>query len=400
MVTDQKTTDWPLVLHCVLVGVIAALHFGKLPPAMPIIREDLGLSLIAGGWAASIFSLTGVVLGLFAGALGDRVGQRVVLMCGAGALAIGSLIGGYAETELGLLISRFIEGIGFTVATVPAASVIAEATAPKDRHRALALWGAYFPIGLFLIMIVAPYVINSVGWRPLWQGSGWLTLAWMVVLWRATAGYGVSDQGRIRESFWPSIRLTLTRWAPWLLAGLFGLFAFQTVALLTWFPTFLVEERGADLVTASLMLALLMVFNIAGNMTAGSLLSRGLPLWKLYSITGAIICLLSIIIYASVFSDLVRLIACMAFTLVGGMLPAAIFAGAPIYAPTPAQIGTINGLIVMVLSMGQLGGPVVSAAIVEITGQWESVGWVMGAACIGIVILGLLIRNVDKKLMS
>jgi MFS family permease len=399
MVNDQKTTDWPLVLHCVLVGVIAALHFGKLPPAMPIIREDLGLSLIAGGWAASIFSLTGVVLGLFAGALGDRIGQRIVLMLGAGALAVGSLIGGYAETESGLLFSRFLEGIGFTVATVPAAAVIAEATATKDRHRALALWGAYFPMGLFLIMIAAPFVINSVGWRPLWQGSGWLTLAWMVILWRGTAGYGASDQGRVRESFWPSIRLTLTRWAPWLLSGLFGLFAFQTVALLTWFPTFLVEERNVDLVTASLMLALLMVFNTAGNMTAGSLLSRGLELWKLYSVTGVIICLLSVAIYSPFLPDLVRLIACMAFTLIGGMLPAAIFAGAPIYAPTPAQIGTINGLIVMLLSMGQLGGPVVSAAIVEATGRWESVGWVMGAASLGIVILGLLIRGVDKKVM-
>jgi MFS family permease len=400
MITDQKITDWPLVTNCVLVGVIAAIHFGKLPPALPIIRQDLGLSLIAGGWAASIFSLTGVVLGLFAGALGDRIGQRIVLMLGAGFLAAGSLTGGYAETESGLLISRFLEGVGFTLATVPAASVIAEATEKKDLHRALALWGAYFPMGLFLIMIAAPYVINSVGWRPLWQGSGLLTLAWMIVLWRATAGYGVSDQGRIRESFWLSVRSTLTRWAPWLLSGMFGLFAFQTVALLTWFPTFLVEERGMDLVTASLMLALLMLCNTAGNMTAGSLLTRGLELWKIYIVTGAIICLLSIVIYSSALPDLVRLIACMAFTLIGGMLPTAIFSGAPLYAPTPAQIGTINGLIVMVLSMGQLGGPIASAAIVEVTGRWENVGWVMGIASIGIVILGLVIRNIDKELIS
>ena len=397
MISDQKTTNWPLVLHCVLVGVIAAVHFGKLPPAMPIIRQDLGLSLIAGGWAASIFSITGIVLGLFAGALGDRLGQRVVLMWGAAALAVGSLIGGYAETESALLLSRFLEGIGFTVATVPAAAVIAEVTANKDRHRALALWGAYFPIGLFFIMIAAPFVIDAFGWRALWQGSGWLTLVWMGILWRATADYGAEDKGRSRHSVWPNIRITLTRPGPWLLSIMFGLFALQTVALLTWFPTFLVEERGTDLVTASLILAMLMLFNVAGNLTAGSLLSRGLSLWKLYSVTGAVVCFISIGIYSPVLPDSMRLVGCMAFLLIGGMLPGAIFAGAPVYSPTPAQIGTINGLIVTVLSIGQLGGPVVAAAIVELTGHWETVGWLMGASSVGISILGLLIRNVVKK---
>jgi len=397
MTPNRETTNWPLVLNCVLAGVIAAIHFGKLPPAMPIIRQDLGLSLIAGGWVASIFSVTGIVLGLFAGALGDRIGQRVVMMWGAGALAVGSLIGGYAETESALLLSRFLEGIGFTVASVPAAAIIAEVTADKDRHRALALWGAYFPIGLFFIMIAAPFVINGLGWRALWQGSGWLTLVWMGFLWRATAGYGAADKGRSRRSVWPNIQITLTRPGPWLLSGMFGLFALQSVALLTWFPTFLVEERGSDLVTASLMLALLMPFNVAGNLTAGSLLSRGLPLWKLYSITGAVICFISIGIYSPVLPDSVRLIGCMAFLLIGGMLPGAIFAGAPVYSPTPAQIGTINGLIVTVLSIGQLGGPVVSAAIVELTGRWETVGWLMGASSVGISILGLMTRSIVKK---
>jgi MFS family permease len=396
MTPNRETTDWPLVLHCVLVGVIAAVHFGKLPPAMPIIRQDLELSLIAGGWAASIFSITGVILGLFAGALGDRVGQRVVLMWGAGCLAVGSLIGGYAATESSLLLSRFLEGIGFTVATVPAAAVIAEVTAGKDRHRALALWGAYFPIGLFFIMVAAPFVIDGFGWRALWQGSGWLTLIWMGFLWHATAGYGADDKGRTRHSVWPNIRITLTRRGPWILAIMFGLFALQSVALLTWFPTFLVEERGTDLVTASLMLALLMLFNVAGNLTAGSLLSRGLSLWKLYSVTGAVICFISIGIYLPALPDSVRLAGCMAFLLIGGMLPGAIFAGAPVYSPTPAQIGTINGLIVTVLSVGQLGGPVAAAAIVELTGHWETVGWLMGASSIGIAILGLMIRNAVK----
>lgn len=396
MTPNKTTTDWPLVLNCVLVGVIAALHFGKLPPAMPIIREDLGLSLIAGGWAASIFSITGVILGLFAGALGDRVGQRVVMVCGAGFLAVGSLVGGYAETESALLMSRFLEGIGFTVATVPAAAIIAEVTADTDRHRALALWGAYFPIGLFFIMVAAPFVVETVGWRALWQGSGWVTVAWMGQLWRATAGYGAADQGHTRQSVWPNIRITLTRKGPWILSCMFGLFALQSVALLTWFPTFLAEERGVGIVTASLLLAVLMLFNIAGNLIAGSLLSRGVPLWKLYAVCGMIICFLSIVIYSPDMSDGLRLASCMAFLLIGGFLPGAIFAGAPVYAPTAAQIGTINGLIVMVLSVGQLGGPVLAAGIVELTGHWESVGWVGGASSVGISILGILIRNVRK----
>ena len=49
---------------CVLAGVSAALHVGKLPPALPVLREALGVSLVQAGFLLSLVQLAGMTLGL------------------------------------------------------------------------------------------------------------------------------------------------------------------------------------------------------------------------------------------------------------------------------------------------------------------------------------------------
>src|SRR3954464_12886334 len=44
--SDQ--TRWPVVLITVAGGIVAALHVGKISPALPAIRSNLGLDLVQG----------------------------------------------------------------------------------------------------------------------------------------------------------------------------------------------------------------------------------------------------------------------------------------------------------------------------------------------------------------
>ena len=82
-----QETRWPVVWVAFGAGIIAATHIGKLPPALPMLRAELGAGLVMGGWIASMISCTGFALGLFAGSLADRFGQRRMLMFGLFALA-------------------------------------------------------------------------------------------------------------------------------------------------------------------------------------------------------------------------------------------------------------------------------------------------------------------------
>lgn len=38
----------------VAAGMVAAFHVGKLPPALPAIRDELGLGLVAAGWLVAL----------------------------------------------------------------------------------------------------------------------------------------------------------------------------------------------------------------------------------------------------------------------------------------------------------------------------------------------------------
>lgn len=48
-------------------GVVDALHVGKLPPALPVLRDVLGISLLQAGFMLSLVPLAGMTLDLLTG---------------------------------------------------------------------------------------------------------------------------------------------------------------------------------------------------------------------------------------------------------------------------------------------------------------------------------------------
>ena len=57
-------------------GVSAALHVGKLPPAIPVLREALGIGLVEAGFLLSAVQIAGMTLGLFIGLMADPAQMR------------------------------------------------------------------------------------------------------------------------------------------------------------------------------------------------------------------------------------------------------------------------------------------------------------------------------------
>ena len=69
--------------------------------------------MITAGWVASVITLTGAITGIATGVIADRLGYRRVLMIGILALIVGSLLGGLSRSAGSLLVSRFVEGVGY-----------------------------------------------------------------------------------------------------------------------------------------------------------------------------------------------------------------------------------------------------------------------------------------------
>ena len=58
------------------------MQVGKLGPSIPVLRDDLGLSLVDAGYALSIFTLLAILLAVPLGAFSTFFGRRSIIVFG------------------------------------------------------------------------------------------------------------------------------------------------------------------------------------------------------------------------------------------------------------------------------------------------------------------------------
>lgn len=389
-------TNWPVILMAWGAGIAAAAHIGKLPPVLPFIRADLGLDLVTGGWVVSTINLTGIVLGVISGVLGDKVGQRRLVMMGLSALALGSLLASQADGAATILLARFIEGIGFAATVTTAAALIVQAAEPQDRKRALALWATFFPVGIILMMLVASVVGASGDWRSLMLLASGLTLAWLAIFSIGTRHFAPASLPK-GLSLGANLKRVARAPAAWFMGLAFCAFAIEQMAVVGWLPSFLIETRATSVLMASLATSGMLLVLIAGNFWTGIQLTRGRSYWLLISASALGLMAATFVIFDDSLADWLRYGGVLAFGLVGGVTSAAILASPAAFAPSMAQLGTFSGFLTTGSSTGQfLGPPLLAAVVAAGGGAWED-GLTLTIAC-SLVILGagLVIRRIEK----
>ena len=115
------STSWLAVAAIAVAGIVAAFQIGKLPAALPVLRAELGLSLVEAGWIVSALAAVGVATGMVWGFVADRFGHRRMLLSGLGVVVLGTALGSFAGTGTELFLTRLVEGCGYvTVLTAGA----------------------------------------------------------------------------------------------------------------------------------------------------------------------------------------------------------------------------------------------------------------------------------------
>lgn len=393
--TGTGRTRWAEVTAAFGAGVIGAAHIGKVPALIPIIRAEFAMDLLAAGWVVSIFSATGMVAGMAAGLLSDRLGHRRVALAGVILLATGSAVGSDSASAGVLLATRFIEGLGYIVAVVAAPSIIAEAALPADRRLAVGVWGAFMPTGMGALLLASPFLEQWLGWRGLWLAMAMATGAWALVM--AGAFRGRIATHEVPEAPWRNFAITIIARGPWLLALCFGSYTLAWLALMVWLPTFMVEERGLSVGLAASVTVIAVLVNLPGNLMGGWLLHKGIPRGTVIAIAAVTMIVSGPLIFLDLLSDGPRYAVCLVYSFAAGFVPAGVFSGAPLLAPGPGQIATTNGLIVQGSHLGQFFGPAVLAATVTWTGGWQAGAWVFVACGVGALAFAVAIGREEAR---
>lgn len=398
---NPSTTQWPIVWVALGAGVVAASHIGKLPPALPQLSAELEAGLVMSGWIASMISAIGFALGLIAGAIADRIGQRRVLIFGLFMLAAGSLLGTFALSSDFMLVARFIEGLGFTATVITCGAIISRATTDNDRKWALGIWAAYMPIGFASMMMISGLIIDNFGWRIIWAFGTAISLFWTFVVIRMTAKWQLSQRQAINhDPIFRNVRRSASKGGGVLVAACFGVYSTQHISMMNWFPTYMLEVHGASTVLAATVPAVVLAFNAGGNYLAAVAMSRGWPIWLLLALGASGMALTEIGIFSSAVPDSLRLGLALLFGIAGGLIPASALAAAPVYAPTPALIGTMGGVMVMGSNTGQLFGPPALAAVREAAVSWNGTVWFLLSLAVAGIVLAVLSRPMENRANS
>ena len=392
----SRNASWVIVL----AGVAAALHVGKLPPAVPALQQAMGISLVQAGFLLSLVQLGAVLLGLVAGLLADGVGLRRCMLAGLTLLTVAGLAGAAARNAHDLLLLRALEGVGFLLTTVPAPSLLRRAVAPGQLTRMLGVWSAYMPFGTALALLAGPLLMDAVGWRGWWVLTALCTavmLAWLplAVPRDVRPAPGAHGAAPAAEPWHRRLAITLRAPGPWLAALTFAVYAAQWLAVIGFLPT-LYQQSGWGGALGAVLTATVAAVNMVGNIMAGRLLHRGVNARSVLWSGFAAMALGAWLAFGSATLDapVLRYGGALLFSTVGGLIPGALFALAPRVAPGEGHIATTVGWIQQWSAIGQMSGPPAVAWVASRVGGWDWTWAVTGAyGAVGLVLAWALQRR-------
>ena len=267
----QTHARWFPVLALIAFGtMLNYLDRTVLGIAAPSLTKDLGLTAAMMGVAFSAFSWSYALLQIPGGIFLDRFGTRkaytVALVGWSACTAAMGLVVGLPQ----LVLTRI--GVGmFEAPCFPANSrVLASWFPQQERARANAIYsvGQYAGIGFFSVPLFL--ITQAFGWRWLFGIVGAIGVVFGLLWWRVyrdpaqstrvndaemrhiESGGGGEYKGQPVQFSWNQIAMLLRhRQVVGASIGQFGGNSTQ-VFFLTWFPTYLVTERGMTFINAGL----------------------------------------------------------------------------------------------------------------------------------------------------
>ena len=393
----------------VAAGVCAALHVGKLAPAIAVLQRDLGLTLVEAGFLLGLVQGAGMTVGLLVGAWCDGLGARRSLVLGlllqAAASAGGALVAGAGP----MLALRALEGLGFLMVVLPAPGLL-RALTPADRVRGmLGTWGAFMPVAIALALLAGPPVIESAGWRAWWMALAAVSVA-MALTVRATvpaaaanahapvhprlASPGAHPSDPVLGTLGQRVALTLCAPGPWFVALTFAVYSSQWLAVVGFLPT-IVAQAGLSPLVTGLVAAGVAAANVVGNAASGHLMQRGVPAPALLAAGFSTMAAGALVGFAPLLDpgSAGRLAALVLFSAVGGLIPGTLFALAVQVAPDERVVSSTVGWMQQWSAAGQVLGPPAVAWVASAAGGWERTWLARGACCVlGLALAGGLAR--------
>ncbi|MCD4752371.1 MAG: MFS transporter [Anaerolineaceae bacterium] len=249
----------------------------------PTLQKLWGLSYTNLGLIGTVRSLLQALSSPFWGFAADKFSRKKVIIIGTGIWGIWTAVCGLTQNFGQLLTIRAISGLGLGCLMPATFSLMSDIFPPKKRGQALGILEAIGVLGIIVGTVALGFLATPTLWRwgfLILGGASFITgiLVWLFVdepvrgsAEPELAGkiteedakkYGVkfSDIGKVLciPTIWVSILQGLAGSMPWVVMGLY-------------YITWLVNDRGMDAQTATIVFASIVVGTAASNIIGGFL---------------------------------------------------------------------------------------------------------------------------------
>ncbi|MBV2155835.1 MFS transporter [Kitasatospora sp. SUK 42] len=148
-----------------LPTLLVAMDLTALMLALPRLSADLGASGVQQLWISDSYGLMVAGLVITMGTLGDRIGRRRLLLTGAAAFAVLSVVAAFAVDPLMLIVARALLGVaGATLAPSTLALITTMFPDGKQRGQAIAVWATCQFAGGALGPVLAGFLLQHFWW--------------------------------------------------------------------------------------------------------------------------------------------------------------------------------------------------------------------------------------------
>jgi EmrB/QacA subfamily drug resistance transporter len=167
--TDPATLErrrWYALILLAAAQFVVVLDASIVNVALPSIGEDLDISSDNLSWVVNAYTLFFGGFLLLGGRMADLLGRRRVFMAGLILFAAASLAGGFAQSELWLIIARAVQGLGAAILSPAALSIVTTTfTEGAERNKAMGVWGAVAGSGGAAGVLLGGVLTDALSWE-------------------------------------------------------------------------------------------------------------------------------------------------------------------------------------------------------------------------------------------
>lgn len=400
----MKKRKWGIVLYMSCGIALSYLVRVNISHAIIPIAEEYSLNEMQQGMLLSAFAWGYVALMFIGGILVDKFGALKMSFRSAIAWSICTAVSAMGISWGMIFTSELLAGASEAPIFPANAKIVKNNFKENERGRATAIFDSGSYIGTAISAPLMSFLILNLSWRYAYIVIAILGILWAVI-WRHMSR-GLYDTYQIANKSKLSRKNIIACITNRKVIGMsIGFFCYNYIKnfYLTWFPSYLVAEKGFSLLKVGIWGMLPSIAAVVGGLTAGTItdimiskgcsktFARKLPLCV------GLICSSSIVLANAVSSEYVA-VALLSFSFAMAIAASpSIWAIPGDIAPDSNLVGTIGGIQNTVSNVAGIVAPIITGYIIYKTGGFEMALLASGIiSCLGAFSYIFIVGKLEK----